>query len=85
MSEKVDRLEAHAEAETEFAGELRGDALEARWKALESSSASSDDRLRALKARVQGEGRLLGSGSEGKALPESGKSQVPTDGSPDKA
>src|SRR5258707_2196070 len=36
MAEKVDQIEAEAEAETELGGELAGDTLAGRFKALET-------------------------------------------------
>jgi phage shock protein A len=52
MSQKVDQIEAEAEAHTELGQELTGDTLQQKFKALESSSASTDDALAALKAKM---------------------------------
>jgi phage shock protein A len=52
MANKVDQIEAEAEATTELAGELTGDTLAQKFKALESTSAGTDDALSALKAKM---------------------------------
>ncbi len=52
MSQKVDQIEAEAEAHTEMGQELTGDTLQQKFKALESSSASTDDALAELKAKM---------------------------------
>src|SRR5881227_2511176 len=50
MAEKVDQLEAEAEAGVELAGEMTGDSLQQKFKALESSGgAGSDMALQELK------------------------------------
>ena len=51
MAEKVDQLEAEAEATTELAGELTGDTLQQKFKALESHG-NSDYALQELKAKM---------------------------------
>ncbi len=51
MEEKVDRLEAEAQAAVELSGE-GGDALDSEFAALESSDAVQDDALAALKAKM---------------------------------
>ena len=52
MATRVDQLEAQAAAATEIAGELSGDTLEQRFKALEGSTDVNEE-LKALKAKVQ--------------------------------
>ena len=52
MTQKVDQIEAEAEASTELGGELSGDTLAHKFKALESSGAGADDALAALKAKM---------------------------------
>lgn len=52
MTVRVDQLEAQAAAAVEISGELSGDTLDQRFKALESS-ADVDEELKALKAKVQ--------------------------------
>src|SRR4029078_12625678 len=42
MSQRVDQIEAEAEASTELGGELTGDTLQAKFKALESGGTGSD-------------------------------------------
>src|SRR4051812_15225806 len=53
MTEKVDQIEAEAEAGAELAGEMTGDTLAQRFKKLESgTSVSADSQLQALKAKM---------------------------------
>jgi phage shock protein A len=53
MSQKIDQLEAEAEAGAEIAGELSGDALDAKFIALEASGAGAGDTaLLELKAKM---------------------------------
>jgi phage shock protein A len=52
MSQKVDRIEAEAEASAEIGSELTGDTLQQKFKALESGSAGTDQALAALKAKM---------------------------------
>lgn len=52
MAEKVDAIEAEAEAGSELSGELSGDTLADRFKRLETSSTSADQQLLALKAKM---------------------------------
>ncbi|MCB9729855.1 MAG: PspA/IM30 family protein [Deltaproteobacteria bacterium] len=52
MEEKVDRMEAEAEAATELGQHTMGDSLESELKALEASPAGQDDALAALKAKM---------------------------------
>ncbi|MEZ4265003.1 MAG: PspA/IM30 family protein [Myxococcota bacterium] len=52
MEEKVDRMEAEAEAATELGQHVMGDSLDSEFKALESMPAAQDDALAALKAKM---------------------------------
>ena len=52
MAQKVDQIEAEAEANTELGQELTGDTLQEKFKALESSGAGTDDALTALKVKM---------------------------------
>jgi phage shock protein A len=52
MAQKVDQIEAEAEASAELGGELTGDTLQQKFKALEASGAGSDDALEALKVKM---------------------------------
>ncbi len=53
MADQINMLEAEAEAGAELAGEISGDALEAKFLQLESSSSSTtDDDLAELKAKM---------------------------------
>jgi phage shock protein A len=52
MAARVDQLEAQAAAAVEISGELSGDTLDQRFKALEGG-ADVDEELKALKARAQ--------------------------------
>src|SRR4051794_1714957 len=58
MADKVDAIEAEAEASTELSGELTGDTLADRFKRLETQGGSSDARLQALKAKMGVAGAL---------------------------
>ncbi len=64
MAQKVDQIEAEAEASTELGGELSGDTLAQKFKALESTPAGTDQALAALKAKM------------GMALPEASRAKV---------
>jgi phage shock protein A len=52
MAQKVDQIEAEAEAHTELGQELTGDTLQQKFKALEASGAGTDDALAALKVKM---------------------------------
>lgn len=52
MEEKVDQIEAEAEAAIDLAGEIDGSDLEAQFKTLEASGAGQDDALAALKSKM---------------------------------
>ena len=51
MAQKVDQIEAEAEASTELGGELAGDTLQQKFKALEGT-AGADNALEELKAKM---------------------------------
>jgi phage shock protein A len=74
MAEKVDAIEAEAEASTELSGELTGDSLEQKFKKLESGRGGSVDlQLAELKAKMG-----LAAPEERKQLPgasEAGKKE----------
>lgn len=70
MAEKIDQLEAEAEATSELAGELHGDSLSQRFRALEAKKTPADMALTELKQKM---GLLPGAApSEPKALPQAG-------------
>ena len=72
MADKVDQIEAEAEASTELAGELTGDSLESRFKKLNApESPGAESALAALKAKMGIAGALpaAGESSTQKALP----------------
>jgi phage shock protein A len=52
MAQRVDQIEAEAEASTELGGELTGDSLQQKFKALESGGVGSDMALAELKAKM---------------------------------
>jgi phage shock protein A len=52
MAERIQLMEAEAEAGAELAGELSGDTLESRFHALEAGGGSEDDSLNELKAKM---------------------------------
>jgi phage shock protein A len=52
MAERIQLMEAEAEAGAELAGELSGDSLEAKFRQLEEGGASEDDALSELKAKM---------------------------------
>jgi phage shock protein A len=66
MAEKIDLIEAEAEAGHELAGELQGDTLTQRFKALETKKTPADMALLELKAKMG----LLPPGTAPKALPQ---------------
>ncbi len=69
MAQKIDQLEAETEASTELAGELEGDTLTQRFKALEAKSTPADMALAELKQKM---GLLpAASSAPPKALPQS--------------
>ena len=72
MSQKIDQLEAEAEAGAELAGELTGDALESKFQQLEASGAGGGDQaLLELKAKM---GLAAPPGEAAKQLPAMGAS-----------
>jgi phage shock protein A len=52
MAQKVDQIEAEADASAELGGELTGDTLQQKFKALESGSVGTDSALAELKAKM---------------------------------
>jgi phage shock protein A len=52
MSQKVDQIEAEAEAHVELGNELTGDTLQQKFKALEAGPLSQDNALAELKAKM---------------------------------
>src|SRR5262252_1073853 len=66
MAEKVDAIEAEAEAGAELAGEMTGDTLAHRFKKLESGS-GVDMQLQALKAKMGVAGALPAAGDSSAA------------------
>jgi phage shock protein A len=64
MAQRVDQIEAEAEAATELGGELTGDTLQQKFKALEGTGAGADNALAELKAKMG-----LGPAPEARALP----------------
>ena len=52
MAERIQLMEAEAEAGAELAGELSGDTLESKVHALEAGGGSEDDSLNELKAKM---------------------------------
>src|SRR5262249_11560170 len=68
MTEKVDAIEAEAEASSELAGEMTGDTLAQKFKQLESpGGAAADMALQELKQKM---GLPAAGGSTTKALPQ---------------
>ena len=81
MAEKIEAIEAEAEANNELAGELQGDSLSQRFKALEAKKTPADMALAELKAKM-GLLPAAAASSEPKALPQSGSK--PADKSPER-
>jgi phage shock protein A len=52
MAQRVDQIEAEAEAATELGGELTGDTLTEKFKALEATGGGADHALAELKAKM---------------------------------
>ena len=52
MANRVDQIEAESDASVELGGELSGDTLQQKFKALESGSAGTDSALAELKAKM---------------------------------
>jgi len=69
MADKVEKLEAEAEATADVANDLTGDTLELKFKRLEAKASSSDSSLAALKAKMG----LAAPAQEQKALPAGDK------------
>jgi len=73
MAERIQLMEAEAEAGAELAGELSGDTLESKFLQLEQGGGSDDDALSELKAKMGlleapkgGDAKQLGAGVPGK-------------------
>ena len=77
MAEKIEAIEAEAEANSELAGELQGDSLTQRFRALEAKKTPADLALSELKKKMG----LLAAGSPGapKALPAGSASDAKDD------
>jgi phage shock protein A len=72
MAERIQLMEAEAEAGAELAGELSGDTLESKFLQLEQGGGGDDDALSELKAKMGlleapkgGEAKQLGAGAKG--------------------
>ena len=76
MAQRVDQIEAEAEAATELGGELTGDTLDKKFKALESSGVGvgADHALAELKAKMG-----LPPAPEARALPSKSRSSAVED------
>ncbi len=73
MAERIQLMEAEAEAGAELAGELSGDTLESKFHALEAGGGAEDDALAELKSKMgllaapkDGDAKQLGAGIPGK-------------------
>jgi phage shock protein A len=64
MAERIQLMEAEAEAGAELAGELSGDTLESKFLALEQGGANEDDALAELKSKMG----MLSAGGDTKQL-----------------
>jgi phage shock protein A len=80
MAQKIDQLEAEAEAGAELAGEISGDSLDAKFKQLEASGGggASDQALLELKAKM-GVLPAAAASADQKSLPAMGGSTAQTD------
>jgi phage shock protein A len=81
MAERIQLMEAEAEAGAELAGELSGDTLESKFLQLEASGNNEDDALSELKAKMgmleaPKESKQLGTGAAASTA-ASGKVEVP--------
>lgn len=79
MAEKIEAIEAEAEASSELAGELQGDSLTQRFRALEAKKTPADLALTELKKKMG----LLAAGSP--AAPKALPAGAASDGKEDKA
>lgn len=70
MAEKIEQIEAEAEAGSELSGELQGDTLSQRFKALETKKTPSDIALLELKAKMGLLPSAAGVSQKPKALPQ---------------
>jgi phage shock protein A len=84
MSQKIDQLEAEAEAGAELAGEISGDQLEGKFRQLETvSGGAGDDLLSELKVKM---GLAAPTGEPARQLPAAGgSSSAPTPSHPAQA
>jgi phage shock protein A len=74
MSQKVDQIEAEADASVELGNELTGDSLQQKFKALESGVVGTDSALAELKAKMG-----LAAAPEAKtSLPAQDESKIPS-------
>ena len=90
MAEKIEQIEAEAEAGTELSGDLQGDSLTQRFKALEAKKTPADMALLELKVQVDllpagpgaGPPKALPHGKDEKAPPkeESGEKKPDPEG-----
>jgi hypothetical protein len=81
MAERIQLMEAEAEAGAELAGELSGDTLESKFLQLEASGSNEDDALSELKAKMgmleaPKESKQLGAGAAASSA-ASAKVEVP--------
>ena len=81
MAEKIEAIEAEAEANQELAGELQGDDLQQRFRALEAKKTPADHALAELKQKM---GLLPAAANGGpKALPGKGEEGKKPNGAAD--
>ena len=80
MAERIQLMEAEAEAGAELAGELSGDTLESKFLALEQGGANEDDALSELKAKM---GVLEAPKGDGAKQLAAGAASAKDDKSPD--
>jgi phage shock protein A len=76
MSQKIDQIEAEAEAQTELAGEYSGDVLASQFQTLERT-ATADDDLVALKRKM---GMLPPEEAKAPAAPVQARVEAPVEG-----
>src|SRR5690349_12022009 len=83
MAERIQLMEAEAEAGAELAGELSGDTLESKFLQLEQAGGSEDDALAELKAKMGmleapkgGDAKQLGAGVASAADSSKGTSNI---------
>jgi phage shock protein A len=81
MAERIQLMEAEAEAGAELAGELSGDTLESKFLQLEAAGNSEDDALSELKAKMgmleaPKESKQLAAGAAGAAAASAASAKV---------